>query len=260
MLNLLNSESAIYGKMKRTIPYITFYFLLYSIFFGGCGEMNEIYIDNREIEREIKHDPYNYVRIWSVGNIKLVEDTVCKTVVKGKKSVVSNINFKQEDGKIFVREKGHNKWNRGVEKPLLEFHFKSLNYFRIEEPAHLWSTDTVYSQNLKIIAANELSKVDLIINTESFYFENWSNNTGNYKFAGKSNRFHIKLYGSARLRAENLNTSHAVIEQHSIANGYLSVKDTLEVYTKSKGDIYYSGDPQKIIFEQDAPGELIKTK
>ncbi|MGM0529801.1 MAG: GIN domain-containing protein [Bacteroidota bacterium] len=244
--------------MKNIIKYLPLYFFLLSIFTGGCERVNDLYTADREIVKEVSLEDYNYVRIWSICDIRLVEDTVCKAVVKGKKSVVNHISFKQEDHKIFVREKGENKWHRGTERPLVEFHFTNLGYFRIEEPARLYSEDTIQSKNLKIIAANELSEVDLILDTESLYFENWTTNTGEYKFSGKCHRFHIKLYGSGRLQAEDLITSHAVIEQHSISNGYLSVEDTLEVYTSSEGDIYYLGHPQKIIFEQEASGKLIK--
>lgn len=258
MQNLLNSESVIFGKMKHIIKFLPVYFSLISIFIGGCEKVNELYTDDREMVKEVPLEPYNYVRIWSISDIRLVEDTVCKAVLKGKRSVVNNISFKQEDKRIFVREKGTNQWYRGTERPVIAFHFTNLQYFRIEEPAQLWSEDTIHSENLKIIVANELSEVDLILDTESFYFENWTTNTGTYKFSGKCNNSNIKLYGSGRLQAKNLITAHAVIEQHSIANGYFFVQDTLEVYTKSKGNIYYTGNPKRIIFERDASGRLIR--
>lgn len=258
MQNLLNLESDICGKMKIRIKYLPLFLFLLSIFTGGCEKVNELYTDDREVVKEIALDRYNYVRIWSVCDIRLVEDTVCKAVIRGQKSVVNNISFTQENQKIFVREKGTNQWHRGTERPLVEFHFTNLRYFRIEEPSHLWSEDTIHSENLKVIAANGLSEVDLIIDTDSFYLENWTTNTGEYKLSGQCKKFHVKLCGSGSLQAEDLNTFHAVIEQNSIAHGYLSVEDTLEVSTFNKGNIYYSGNPKKIIFEQNASGKLIK--
>lgn len=258
MQNLSSLELVICGNMKKTIISLPFYVFLLGILSGGCEKVNELYTDDREIVKEVDLNPYDFVRIWSICNIRLVEDTVCKTVLKGRKSVVSNISFKQEDQKVLVREDGKNQWHRGTERPLLEFHFTNLRYFRIEEPAYLWSEDTIHAEHLTVIAANELSDIDLIMDTKSFYLENWTTNTGEYKLSGRCNKFRVMLYGSGRLQAKDLHASHAVIEQHSIANGYLSVKDTLEVYTKSKGNIFYSGDPKKIIFEQQAPGKLIK--
>ncbi len=258
MRNLLNSESVICGKMKHIIKYMTLFLFLLSFVSGGCEQVNELYSDNREMVREVKLKPYDYVRIWSVGNIRLVEDTVCKAIVKGKKSVVENISFRQEDKRVLVGEERENQWYRGTDKPLVEFHFTSLRYFRIEEPASVWSEDTIHTRHLSIIAANELSDVDLILDAQSVFLENWTTNTGVYQFSGKCNKLHAKLFGSGRLQAEKLNASHGVIEQHSIGNGYLSVDDTLEVYTKSKGNIYYTGDPEKIIFEQHASGRLIR--
>lgn len=258
MQNLLSLESVIFGKIKKNMKYLPLYLFLLIMLTGGCEEVNDLYSDNREIVREVKFEPYDYVRIWSVCNIRLVEDTVCKAVLKGRKSVINNISFRQEENKILVGEERENQWYRGTQKPFLEFHFTSLRYFRIEEPAHLWSEDTIHTNHLSVIAANELSDVDLVMDTKSFYLENWTTNTGNYKLSGKCNKLQAKMYGSGRLQAEDLSTSHAVIEQHSIANGYLSVKDTLEVYMESTGNIYYSGNPEKIVFKQHASGKLIK--
>lgn len=258
MRNLLNLESVICGKMKHIIKYMTLSFFLLGIISEGCERVNELYSDNREMVREVKLKPYDYVRIWSVCNIRLVQDTACKVLVKGRKSVVENISFRQEEKRVLVGEEHENQWYRGTEKPLLEFHFNSLRYFRIEEPAHLWSEDTIHTRHLSIIAANELSNVDLMLDAKSVYLENWTTNTGGYQLSGKCSKLHVKLFGSGKLQAEKLNTSHAIIEQHSIGNGYLSVKDTLEVYSESKGNVYYSGNPEKIIFKQHASGKLIR--
>jgi hypothetical protein len=245
-------------KSKITINPVVSLILLLAFLTAGCEQVNDLYTDSREVTKEVSFDSYNSIWTYGVFNIRLVEDTVCKAVVKGKRSIVKNLTFKQERRKIIVREEQTNKWARGTEKPVLEFHFKRLRYFRIEEPASLESLNTLHSRHLEVIAANELSRVDLTMDVQSFYMENWSTNTGVYELSGNCGNFHVKLCGSGELRAEKLKTKNARIEQQSIANGYLSVNDTLRVFSSNEGDVYYSGEPEKIVFKKQASGKLIK--
>lgn len=225
---------------------------------AGCEKVNSLYTDESITEKEVSFDHYNSIWTYGIFDIRLVEDTVYKMVVTGRRSVVDNITYTQKNRKIIIEENKKNQWYRGIEKPVLEFHFRELRYFRIEEPSRLRSLDTIHSDNLQVIVANELSEVDLTMDAGTFYMENWSTNTGEYTLSGRCENFSVKLCGSGSLHAEGLETSHAVIEQQSIGKGYLSVKDTLEVYSSSQGDIYYAGNPKKIIFEQNASGELIR--
>jgi hypothetical protein len=224
----------------------------------GCEEVNDLYTDGTKITTERSFDPYHSIWTYGIFDIQLVEDTTWKVIAKGKRNLINNLTYVQENRKIVVEEKKQNQWYRGTEKPQLEFHFKNLRYFRIEEPSCLSSPDTIHSDNLKIIIANELSSVDLTIDAGSFYLENWTTNTGTYAISGKCQNLHVRLFGSGEFKATHLNARHAVMENHSIANGYLFVRDTLKVYSLSKGDVYYTGNPEKIIFKRQGSGRLIQ--
>ena len=246
--------------MKKSVKPLIKYIFLCLLLPVGCEQVHELYTDPQITREEIPLEPYHTIWTYGLFDIRLTEDTVCKVMLKGKKSVLDNLWFNQRGKKILVGEGKKNQWHRATDKPVLDFHFKKLRYLRIEEPSCLQADDTIHTSQLKLILANELTKMNLLLDAERVYMENWSTNTGVYHLAGRCAHLHVKLCGSGRLEAERLKTQNAVIEQHSIANGYLTVKDTLEVYSKNAGNIFYSGDPAKIIFEKHASGKLIRKK
>jgi hypothetical protein len=246
--------------MKKSVNPLIKYFFLCCLLPAGCEQVHEMYTDPQITRKQIPLETYHTIWTYGIFDIRLVEDTVCKVMLNGKKSLLDNIWFNQRGKKILVGEEKKNQWYRGTDKPVLEFHFRKLRYLRIEEPSYLKTVDTIHTRQLKLILANELTRMDLMLDAEHVYMENWSTNTGVYHLTGRCAHLHVKLCGSGRLEAERLETQNAVIEQHSIANGYLTVTDTLEVYSKNEGNIFYSGDPAKIIFERHASGKLIRIK
>lgn len=233
-------------------------FLLAWLFMPGCQEAQVLFgEDNEPVSRQVKLEAYRSVWTYGLFEISLVQDTVNKAVVHGKPSIVENIQLEQEGGKVTVTEKKSNHWDHSGKKPLLEFHFRNLNYFRIEEPSRLYSRDTLHTNKLEVIVANGLSEIDLLIDAGYFYLENWTTNTGKYALRGLCQDFEMKLCGSATLKARGLKVRNARITQQSMGDGYITVQDTLEVHSSGQGHIYYYGNPQKVIFTQQASGQLI---
>ena len=226
---------------------------------SGCQEGGFLMGDEgEEVTREIKLEAYQSIWTYGLFEIRLVQDTVHKAVVKGRSSVVQNIHFSQKRGRVFVREGKSNHWHKTEQKPLVEFHFADLSFFKIEEPSRLYTRDTLHTENLEVIVANELSEVDLLIDAGYFYLENWSTSTGRFSLKGRCRELEVKLCGSGTLEAKELMVGNARILQKSIADGYITVTDTLQVRSTGPGHIYYYGDPQEIIFTQQASGDLIR--
>jgi len=272
MQNLLNSGWVISGKwlapkhrVKRSLlglPVILIHICLItvSLYCIGC-EPTGIFQKNEPIrEREISLEPYHSVWTFGLFDITLVPDTTNKVVISGLPAQMDRIDFtrpKGRDWQVNVYEDKTNHWYPGEERPQLDFHFRRLNYFRLEEPASLSSRDTIHTPNLKVIVANELSKTDLQVEAGYLYLENWSTNTGNYRLSGKCDELEVKLCGSGSLKAGDLRARQATIRHSSIGDAWVSVADTLKVYSSGRGNVYYYGNPGKIVFEQYATGQLI---
>jgi len=248
-----NLASVIAGKKPFAMA-----FLLACLLMPGCQETAILFgEDDEPVSRQVSLEAYRSVWTYGLFEISLIQDTVNKAVVKGKASMVKNIHFKQEGGKVTVTEEKSNHWDQSGEKPLLEFHFRNLNYFRIEEPSRLYSRDTLHTNKLEVIVANELSEIDLLIDAGYFYLENWTTSTGKYTLKGLCREFEMKLCGSGTLEARGLKAKNADITQQSLGDGYITVSDTLKVHSSGQGHIYYDGNPRKVIFTQQASGELI---
>ena len=257
MQNSSNLELATNGS-RRWPAIVLLAGLSLVLLFSGCQQAGVLFDEQDEkISREIPLEPYRSIWTYGLFQIRLVQDTVHKVLLKGKSSVVKNIHLSQDRKKVTVREDKSNHWYQRGQKPLVEFHFTDLSYFRIEEPSRLYSEDTLRTRNLEVIVANELSEVDLLIDAGYFYLENWTTNTGQFSLKGRCKDFEMKLCGSGELKAKELKVNNAHIIQKSIGDGYITVTDTLEVRSAGSGHIYYFGQPQEIIFNQQASGGLI---
>jgi hypothetical protein len=224
---------------------------------GSCEKTGDLWLDQKKIVRQVELEPRDAIWTYGLFDIRLIQDTTYKLVIRGHREVVNNIHVSQNKRKTTVTEDFSNHWYSSKSKPVLEYHFPRLRYFRIEEPSRLTSVDTIHSNHLQVIVANELSEIDLAVDAGYLYLENWTTNTGNYSFRGKAQQFEVELHGSGRLQAESLHTTNAVIRQHSIGDIHIRTSDTLQVQSSGSGDVFYYGKPAEIIFEQSASGDLI---
>lgn len=231
--------------------------LLSVLMLAGCEEAGDLWRDQKKIVRQVDLEPRDAIWTYGLFDIRLVQDTTYKLVIRGYREVVNNIHVSQNKRKTTVSEDFSNHWYSGKSKPVLEYHFVGLRYCRIEEPSRLSSPDTIHSNHLEVIVANELSEIDLVVDAGYLYLENWTTNTGNYSFRGKAHHYEVELHGSGRLQADSLHTKNAVIRQQSIGDIHIRTNDTLQVHSSGSGDVFYYGEPAEIIFEQSASGDLI---
>src|SRR6056297_2560460 len=239
MQNSLNLGLVTNGSRRWSV-FVLLAGLSLGLLLPGCQEAGFLFDEQEEtISREIPLDSYRSIWTYGLFEIRLVQDTVHKAVGKGRSSLVKNIHFSQDRRKVTVQEDKSNQWYQAGQKPLVEFHFKDLNYFRIEEPSRLYSADTLHTSRLEVIVANELSEVDLLLDAGYFYLENWTTNTGRFSLKGRCRDFEMKLCGSGTVKAKGLEVGDANIIQQSMGDAYITVTDTLEVRSTGSGHVYY---------------------
>jgi len=231
--------------------------LITVLMMAGCEKAGDLWLDDKKTVRQVSLEPRDAIWTYGLFDIRLVEDTTNKLVIRGHREVVNNIEVTQNKRKTTVTEDLSNRWYNSKSKPVLEYHFTRLRYFRIEEPSRLSSADTIHSKHLEVIVANELSEIDLMVDAGYLYLENWTTNTGNFRFRGKATQFKVELHGSGRLQADSLYTENARVRQQSIGDIHIRANDTLQVHSSGSGNVFYYGEPAEIIFEQNAAGELI---
>jgi hypothetical protein len=258
MQNLLNWDLATTGSGgKGIIKMLVCSGILVILAIAGCEQASMLGSNDKKASREVALEDYRSVWTYGLFDISLVQDTVHKAVIKGRRSMVENIHFKHEDGRITVTEGKSNYWQPEADKPRVTFHFDNLNYFRIEEPSSLTSPDTIHTSRLEVIVANELSRVDLKLDVGYFYLENWTTSTGRFRLEGQCHQLEVKLCGSGVLKADKLAADKAFIRQKSIGDGYVRVSDTLKVHSTGSGDVYYYGSPGQVLFQKQSSGQLI---
>jgi len=256
MQNLLNLVWVISGNPPiRKAMMLTG--LITVLMLAGCEKAGDLWLDEKKIVRQVNLEARDAIWTYGLFDIRLVQDTTNKLIIRGHRQMVNNIHVTQNKRKTTVTEDLSNHWYSSKSNPVLEFHFTSLRYFRIEEPSRLSSADTIHSNHLEVIVANELSEIDLMVDAGYLYLENWTTNTGNFRFRGKAQQYKVELHGSGRLQADSLLTKNALIRQQSIGDIHIRASDTLQVHSSGSGDVFYYGEPAEIIFEQTASGELI---
>lgn len=101
---------------------------------------------------------------------------------------------------------------------------------------------------------------DTHVNIDVKYFSTSSHGGGDIYMAGYADRSYHYMYGTNFIYANDLNVkNYRFIETISIGHCYLKTQgDTLEANIWADGNIYYTGLPSVIKYQQHAKGDILK--
>jgi hypothetical protein len=191
-----------------------------------------------------------------VGKVESIEiDASCRLIlsmqdkssisIEGQKHLLENFEINNLDGALNISHKT----NTLQKKKLVEICVSAKDLQRItcnivceitnQEPLNLKQLTLVMNGGSQFTESN----LDITCQNLNIYCYG-NSNIGQHYFKGEVNQLQMKLEGRIKMNALDLLTHKVTFINKSGYDVYLNVKDHLAVDTYSKGDTYYTGNPE----------------
>jgi hypothetical protein len=197
--------------------------------------------------------------IENIFEIKIIQDTINKAVVTCGENLMPDMDIYETDHVIYLNHHVDFDWTRDYEKIKLTLHLSRVPWLNIRKPVSLSTIGTIYTDHFDAVVWTQFSEITANIVADNFMLVISLDDFGKYKITGTSNTAYIETGGSGFVDCGGLKSEKCFIKQQSIADSYVNVTKELSVQFKERGNIYYTGNPDTIIYlNQPISGKLIK--
>ena len=203
---------------------------------------------------------YDTLRVLFINNLYLHQDTLNKIRVSAKPHLLNSLKFSNKNNTLSFRSTANFNWLKPKSRPDVHLYFKNIKYFDIEAPLNITSVDTLNISYLRFDYDGRKGKIDINLKGGRLHFTNSVTGATTFKFSGNINRFTCSIRGISEINAKNLKITKANITQRSLLPSFINVKESLKAEIKSRGNIYYYGNPEQISVDsvdKKSTGKLI---
>lgn len=222
-------------------------------------EKNAFFNAGEIVSQEILFDKkISSIEVNTMLDITLVQDSINKAIVTCGENLLPDINIFVKDDILHLNNTLKYNWSRSYEKVKLELHLISVPQLNIRKPAYITTRDTFKTNEFFLIDWGEFTEVDVTLDVNSCTIDVSSDDFGHYTVKGKaaSSTFYGK--GSSFIYANQLRSQNCNVKQLSIGDIYINVSNELSASLLSSGNIYYSGNPNKVVIDKcNSTGKLI---
>lgn len=191
--------------------------------------------------------------------VTLVPDTEDYMIIKYGVNLMENVSIKADinNSTVTLTDATTGKIVRNNKPvPEAEYHFTNIENIIVNSHSSITSTDSVdiasYTFNERIGALNIINKAPIVSLTIS-------DGTGEYILQGKADSISIKAHYTAIVKAENLKTKAAAVENYSTGNIYVTAADKVYAEIHHTGNIYVNNKATTILSNNSGKGKILKT-
>lgn len=210
------------------------------------------------IEKEIDLENFNCITINDNFQVYLKQDTINKLKIVGGENLLPNIDYEISNHQLIVDNKNKCNWVRNYDKELsLYISFTRLDSIYINVSADVYSENTITFDTLLIYIEGGVATTDLDLEGNALFFR--TNSTGNFHLKGNVKYDYIYSTGYGYVFAQDLISDFTHVVNKSTGDCYVNCNGFLLIEYILTGDVYYSGNPSKIVIQSaESTGKLIK--
>jgi hypothetical protein len=226
------------------------------IFLFSCSK-DMVWEAGKDVTRTVPLNPYSIVKINSIFDVLLVQDTACFATITCGKNLIERVKITQEADNIELSEFTDMNWTRSYQRTRIELHFKQLQFIEINDCVKLESKGSLKGPLISLWVNSDLSEVNIQVICDLFKLSVSKDNFGNYKVGGVSGSTGLELEGSAHFRLENLETDSCRVMHNGIGDCYVNAKRILDGKVTRKGLLVYKPYPSLQINIDNVNGKII---
>jgi len=237
------------------------YFIILLLLLLSCtkGHQCDCFVSNgKEFEEQRDLAPFTEIEINNVFDVTFKIDTVYKIKITTGKNLISGIETKVENNRLYIKNTNKCNWTRKyIGKAKLEITLNKLTYLNLKGSCDVNCNDTLFENEIRIDDWADISNVNLLINCSTLTFALHAG-TGNINLKGNVGVGYYWNHGYAYFNFYELPTAHCYIMNNSTGNCYLTVKDEIGAKLYGNGNIYMKGNPSIITVNCYGLGEFIR--
>jgi len=244
--------------MKKNAPYKLLLLLWVLVIHTSC-EKGAFFNAGETVIREVllEHN-ISTIEVNSMFEVTLVQDTINKAVVTCGENLQPDINIFIKDDILHLNNTLKYSWSRSYEKIKLELHLISIPQINVREPANITTRDTFKTNEFFLIDWGLFTELDVTLDVNNCAIDLSSDDFGHYTVRGKAVSATFNGKGSSFIYANELQVQNCTVKQISIGDIYINVSNELRVSLLSSGNVYYRGNPNKIVIDKlSSSGKLI---
>jgi hypothetical protein len=218
--------------------------------------------DKDEASRIIAFEPFYFLKLHSVFDVYLLQDTSFSIKVAGEEGLIKHVRFEIEGDVVSVHNEFKGKWlNPETNKVKLYISASFLYKIELYESCNIQTIDPIVSPDFVIFnhATPKLCQVDVELANSTFLYWNNYQCGGKVILRGRTGYLEAHTFALMTMDASQLITDDAFIENSSKGDCQVNVVRQLKYSIHNTGNIYLHRTPAEIILnERTSTGQLIR--
>jgi hypothetical protein len=233
-------------------------FILIFMLMPSC-EKSFFFTSEPDITTKTILNPFTEIMVNGIFDIRLMTDTEYSIQMTGKTSILEKISFIQDGNSLILYDRNPLQWLPDYPRVILTISFPDLRTLTLNSPSRIVSEDTLRITSLDIISTGRMNELDLAVDASNIYLGTVTDDFGYYILKGNSVNVDFHIFGSARIKADDLRANNVSVRNYGIGNSHVYAAKSLRVWLGHYGNIFYRGTPDEITIElMNSRGRLIK--
>jgi len=201
---------------------------------------------------------FNSIEIYDNINLIVIQDTVCYAEIEAGENIISGITTRESNNNLILRNENKCNWIRSYRKAVnVTLHLTKLIEMEILGSGYVKFENQIKGDSLKINIRRVAPEVSL--NFKGKYLECALHvSTATVSITGECDKQYLYLTGNGLINSSDMRTAHTFINNSSSGDCQVWAEEILEASIHTIGNVYYKGNPKKIVTSITDKGKLIK--
>ncbi len=244
-------------KNLKFIFLTTIIFILLNLF-SSCKKGKCFNSTGEIIKKERKTNDFTKINLYGVFDVYLKSGNSNRIEIEIGENLINNVETNVENNILTITDNNNCNFIKGYKKKKLHITVDTITQITIFDGAKLYTIDTLKTSYMYILFKSEIGYSDLTVDCDVFKFSVWFA-SGDYYLHGKAENFVVNAHHLAFIYAQDFESKFCIAHNNSFGDIYVNSNNILYTKITNEGNIYYSGNPEKIIVEDESGnGKLIK--
>lgn len=191
------------------------------------------------VEKELKVDAFDAIKLSVSGNVYLKQGSTQKVVVKAQQNIIDNLVTDVNDGEWKIK---FDKNVRNYKELKFYITIPTLTHAKVSGSGSIVGENTFSGLGDLYVGISGSGSIKMSLNAKSL--ESKISGSGNIQVEGSATNLSVHISGSGDVDGENLVAENTKIKISGSGDCSVHAKENLEVRISGSGDVYYKGRPR----------------
>lgn len=226
--------------------------LILPLFFSSCIFYPPVKGNGNVVEEKRDIEPFDEIKASRGINLYITQDENTGLLVRADENLIDIIETEVVGGTLIVRSTKNVRSPKSFKVFVTTPTIKSI---KGSSGCNIYSETELVADDLDVSASSGCN-VHLSVQAEDL--EASSSSGSNILLNGITDEFYGHSSSGSNIKAEDLKAKNAEVKVSSGANIWIATENTLRANASSGGNIFYTGDPSKTVFNKSSGGNVIK--